>query len=144
MEVATSIVRDNGSSILLMLDASEELTSQQAWVASVLPAQVPVKELHVTLMRSARKAIPFPAPPPFIELCKEAHLVTDGKKASVYLRVTDAFQSKLLRYVEQIEASLKDSGLRNEGRVFHVSLTNLIGLPKESVANVWEYPSTIL
>ena len=139
MKVAASSVLDNGSSIVLMLEPSAELVSEQARIVSLLPEQVPIRELHVTLMRSAGLAKAFPAPPPFVELEREACLVTDGYKTSVYLRATDASQSALADYAVEIEASLGVPGLRNKARIFHVSLSNRAGPPAESVANVWEY-----
>ncbi|MDQ9170774.1 hypothetical protein Q8A64_10170 [Oxalobacteraceae bacterium R-40] len=139
MKVSTSTVLDNGSSILLMLEPSEELLSEQARIVSLLPEQVPVKELHVTLMRSAGSAKAFPSPPPFVEFDNEACLVTDGSKTSVYLRATEASQSALADYVASIEELLGVDGLQNKARIFHVSLSNRAGPPGESVANVWEY-----
>jgi hypothetical protein len=141
MKVFTSTVLDNGSSILLMLKPSKELISEQVRAVLIVPEQVPVKELHVTLMRSAGSANALPAPPPFVEFDRAACLVTAGNKTSVYLRATRASQSALADYVARIEELLGVPGLQNRARIFHVSLSNRAGPPGESVANVWEYPA---
>lgn len=139
MKVSTSDIVDNGSSILLMLQPSDELISKQEWAVSILPGQVPVKELHVTLMRSAGSVKDLPAPPSFVEFLEDAYFVTNGSKASVYLRATEHSQSELSDYVRKVEEAAQAFGLRNTARIFHVSLSNLAGPPGESVANVWEF-----
>lgn len=144
MKAFTAGVIDKGSSIVLTLTPSKELIAEQEWVISLLPDQIPVKELHVTLMRSAGSDASFPAPPPFVEFSGDAHLVTDGEKTSVYLRATDESQSELSAYAIKLEDSMKASGLRDKDRVFHVSLSNLAGPPGESVSNVWAYPARLL
>jgi hypothetical protein len=139
MRVSTSGIVDNGSSVLLMLQPSQALLFKQEWLVAIHPQQVPVTELHVTLMRrSPPSGAPFPAPPAFVEFANDAFLVTEGNKTSVFLRATESSQAELAAYVKRIEEVTKTPGLRNNERVFHVSLTNLVGLPRQSVANVWE------
>lgn len=141
MRVPTSAVRDNGSSILLMLEPSEELLAEQSRIASIVPGQVPVRELHVTLLPSAHSDKSLPPPPPFIDLHKSAYLVKDQNKTSVYLRVTETSQSELARYAATLEETFSAQGLLDKKRIFHVSLTNRSGKPDESVARIREHPS---
>jgi hypothetical protein len=141
MRVLTSAIDKSGSSILLMLIPNHEMLAEQERIAMLLPGQVPIKALHITLMPLAESDAPLPLPPPCIELESEANLVSNGSKASVYLRASKASQEELARYVTTIERTLNVSGLQNKERIFHVSLTNRVGLPDDSVAHVWEYPS---
>lgn len=141
IRVQTSSIKNGGSSILLMVMPSDELLAEQARVVATVPGQVPVGELHITLMRSAPFNKDLPSPPAFVDLCKEARLVSREHKTSVYLPVTQESQQELERYAQALEQALNTTGLYNQDRLFHVSLTNLVGLPNESVANVWEVAS---
>lgn len=142
MKVQTTGVQDNGVSLLLMLSPSDEILAEQARIVSRIPRQHPIDQLHITLMPSPHSNEPLPSPPPFVDFRKPANLVTHENKTSAYLNVTQASQLELARFVTEIENALGALGIQNKERVFHVSLTNLVGLLGESVAHVWEHAST--
>lgn len=142
MQINTTGVRDNGANILLMLQPSPELLAERNRIIACVPDQTPVRELHITLMRSPRSDIPLPPAPASLQLLTSAQQVSDGDKTSIFLAVTPSSQEELARYVTAIEQALGVSGFQNKERVFHVSLTNRVGDLNASVADVWNHPCT--
>lgn len=144
MKIPTITLVADGGSILLLVAPTEELLAEQARVVATVPGQRPIRELHVTLMQSAgpNTSLPPVPLPTCIELNGQAKLVTHNKKTSVYLRLASKSQLELAQVVAALENALHISEPFSSQRIFHVSLTNLVGAPKESVARIWEHRST--
>jgi len=143
MKVAVSAVNANNEIVQLILTPSDELLAEQARVVATCPNQLPFQELHVTLATSPflHENLPLPAHPPHIELVDVASKVERDDKTSVYLRVSDASQKALEQYVHAI-AAMVNLSLHDVERVFHVSLSNLTGAPRGSIAKVWNHIPT--
>lgn len=142
MKAAVSAVHDNGEIVQLLLTPSAEMLAEQSRVVSACVGQVPFPELHITLASSSASDKPLPTPPAYIEFVDVAERVGRTDKTSVYLRVTDASQAQLASYVAEIEVALGVTGLQNPARLFHASLSNLVGTPRGSIAKVWEHIPT--
>jgi hypothetical protein len=140
MKVAVSAVKANNEIVQLILTPSDELLAEQARVVATCPSQMPFEELHVTLASSPllHENLPLPAPPSHIELVDAASKVEREDKTSVYLRVSDASQKQLEQYVQAIAAAV-NLDLYDAERVFHVSLSNLTGASRGSIAKVWNH-----
>lgn len=142
MKAAVSAVHDNGEIVQLLLSPSAELLAEQARVVAACVGQIPFSELHITLASTAGSSRPLPTPPAYIEFIEVAEQVARSDKTSVYLRVTDASQAELARYVAELETALGVTGLQNPSRLFHASLSNLAGTPRGSIAKIWEHVAT--
>lgn len=140
MKVAVSAVTANHEIVQLILAPSEELLAEQARVVAACPEQQPFAELHVTLAASEflHANLPLPVHPTHIELVDIASKVSREDKTSVYLRVAEASQKELEQYVLDI-AVMANLNLQDTERVFHVSLSNLTGTPRGSIAKVWNH-----
>ena len=142
MKVAVSAVHDNGEIIQLLLLPSQELLAEQSRVTAIRGEQLPVRELHVTLAStSGYPDKQLPPPPAFVEFLEGAEVASRSDKTSTYLRVSAASQAELQGYVATLEKALGVEGLQNPTRVFHVSLSNLVGTPRASIAKVWQNAS---
>lgn len=142
MKVGVSAVHDNGEIVQLLLTPSVEMLAEQARVVAACDGQVPFSELHITLASSAASDKQLPPPPAYIEFLETAERVGRADKTSVYLRVTDTSQAQLAKYVAEMEIALGVTGLQNPARLFHASLSNLVGTPRGSIAKVWEHTPT--
>jgi hypothetical protein len=142
MKAAVSAVHDNGEIVQLLLTPSAAMLAEQARVVAACIGQIPFSELHITLASSAASDKPLPSPPAYIEFFEVAERVERSDKTSVYLRVSEASQAQLTQYVAKLEAALGVTGLQNPSRLFHASLSNLVGTPRGSIAKIWEHAST--
>jgi hypothetical protein len=126
-----------GEILQLHLASSAGIFAEQSRVIGLIPDQKEVAELHVTLAYTSIRAGGVSLPLT-IEVCGSAELVSREDKTSSFLRCTDASQVALVRYLVEIEKACGNS-FYDPARVFHVSLTNQTGLPRGSIAKVWEY-----
>lgn len=140
MKVAVSAINANNEIVQLILTPSDELLAEQARVVAACPNQLPFVELHITLASSTflHENLPLPAYPSHIELVDVASKVSREDKTSVYLRVSDASQKALEEYVLAV-AAMVNLNLYDAERVFHVSLSNLTGTSRGSIAKVWNH-----
>lgn len=142
MKADVSAVHDNGEIIQLLLSPSAALLAEQARVVEACDGQIPFSEMHITLAPSAAPGKRLPTPPAYIEFFEVSECVSRSDKTSVYLRVSDASQAELVQYVAKLETALGVTGLLNPARLFHASLSNLVGTPRGSIAKVWEHVAT--
>ena len=127
-----------GEILQLHLASSAGIFAEQSRVIGLIPDQKEVSELHVTLAYTSIRAGAGVSLPLTIEVGGSAELVSREDKTSSFLRCTDASQVALVHYLVEIEKACGNS-FYDPARVFHVSLTNQTGLPRGSIAKVWEY-----
>lgn len=142
MKVAILAVHDNGDIVQLRLGPSPELLSEQSRVVSCCAGQVAFADLHITLASSVAGATKsLPLPPAFVELCEVSEYIAREDKTSVFVRVSEASQAELSEFVAAMERELGATGMQNPERIFHVSLSNLVGTSRGSIAKIWNHTS---
>jgi hypothetical protein len=139
MKVEVLGVQDNGEVLQLHLAPSDELVrlSTRSHGGKLLP--IPITDLRITLSASCGAGVSLPTPPDSVELSVIAELVARIDKASVFVRANDSSQQELADYVRQVEQAAGMRRLLDVRRIFHVSLSNLTGAPRGSIAKVWEH-----
>jgi hypothetical protein len=142
MKVVILAAHDNGEIVQLKLGLSPELLSEQQRVISRCAGQVAVDDLHITLATTVGGGFQdLPMPPAWVELLDVSECIAREDKTSVFVRAGDASQAELQQYVVSLERALGVTGLQNPERVFHVSLSNLTGSPRGSIAKIWNHTS---
>jgi len=141
MKVRVLAIVANIEIVQLTLVPSDQLLAEQSRVVTACSGQLPFGELHVTLACSSplSDSHTLPEPPTHIEFVDTAVMAAREDKSSTYLRVSDSSQEQLAHYVRELEGVLGVQ-LSEESRVFHVSLSNLTGAPRGSIAKVWDHP----
>jgi hypothetical protein len=138
---------DNGEYLSLVIQNNVYLFLLQKWIVENHPGHVTLNDLHITLGVSPNRnhTNPVPSFHGMIELCREIKVVTREDKSSSYIEVTDACKNDLLKYITDIENTCFDGErcVFDPARVFHISLTNLTGEPRGSIARVWEHTPTV-
>jgi hypothetical protein len=126
MEVNVGGFEDNGEIIQLLLEPNDSILAIQQTINDLYPDQIPINDLHVTLCESGRSILGI-AIPWSIRVIDEVYRVSREDKTSFFMKLSKKDSEILKPYTESTD------------RVLHISITNLTGEPRSSIARVWEY-----
>ena len=124
---------------------SPAIKALQESIVSAVAGQVPVVErhMHTTLVgimhlkpyKAEFKKVEFPAYTGPLDFEDQPRIADNGSKVSTFVYATSGTQQQLAEYVSEI---LKSKSVPlEEGRKFHLSLTNQTGFGPDNVAQVW-------
>lgn len=129
MKLKVKDIVDNGEIVSLILEMPARIALLQDMVINSHEGQHPIEDLHVTLCASGKEMLP---PPPFIYLDGEVYMVEREDKTSTYMKLSPYSVDNLSYYTCGTD------------RVLHVSITNLTGEARSSIAKVWDYEAEVI
>lgn len=126
---------------------SPAIKTLQETIVSSVSGQVPVVErhMHITLAgighlkpyKAEFKKVEFPPYTGPLDFEDQPRIADNGSKMSTFVYATSGTQQHLTEYTAEILKS-KNVPLE-EGRKFHLSLTNQTGYGPDNVAQVWSH-----